>query len=162
MKTYILPNNLKKELRKTWGVPIFGKKKAVVKKIQQIFKKKKFKKVITVGDFCSLSIPSDVKIFDGKTKRIKVYPPPKFDGKVLNCKNPAGTIQKETWEIIKKAIKNRENVFVDGEEDLLVIPCVLLSEERTAVIYGMVDKGICLIEVSLEVKKNFRDLLKKF
>jgi len=159
MKTYILPVGLKKELRKIWGVPIFGKKLEVAKKFKEFCQKRKFKKVITVGDYCSLNLPSDVKIFDGKIKRKKIEIPFSWS---FSCSNPPGTIQKEVWPVIKKAIKNEENIFIDGEEDLLVIPCVLLSENKTAVIYGLIDKGVCLIEVSLEVKQTFKELLKKF
>jgi uncharacterized protein (UPF0218 family) len=38
----------------------------------------------------------------------------------------------------------------------------LLSSESTAVVYGLFEKGICLIEVTPEVKKNLKELLKKF
>ena len=158
-KTYFLPNELKGELRKIWGMPIFNGKGGVLKKFQRFAKKKKFKKIITVGDYCSLFLPSDVKIFDGKVKRRKIKIPFSWS---FSCSNPPGTIQKEVWPIIKKAIRNKENVFIEGEEDLLVIPCVLLSEKDTAVIYGLVDKGVCLIEVSSEVKKTFKELLRKF
>ncbi|HEX67672.1 MAG TPA: DUF359 domain-containing protein, partial [bacterium] len=51
---------------------------------------------------------------------------------------------------------------VEGEEDLLVIPCVLLSKPHTAIIYGFPKKGVCLIEVSKKIKKDLKDLLKKF
>ncbi len=159
MKTYFLPAELKKELRKIWGIPIFGRKKQVAMKFKEFCQKKKFKKIITVGDYCSLNLPSDVKIFDGKIKRKRIKKLPKFS---LSCDNPPGTIQKGVWPVIKKAIKNKENVFVAGEEDLLVIPCVLLSKKKVVVIYGLVDKGVCLIEVSPKVKKTFKELLKKF
>jgi len=159
MKTYILPVDLRRELRKIWGIPIYGRKKQVAIKFKEFCRERKFKTIITVGDYCSLNLPSDVKIFDGKIKRKKIKTPFKFS---LSCSNPPGTIQKEVWPAIKKAIKNEGNIFIDGEEDLLVIPCVLLSEKKTAVIYGLVDKGVCLIEVSSEVKKTFKELLKKF
>jgi len=159
MKTYFLPDKLKDELRKIWGIPIFGKKKEVAKKFNEIFKKKKFKKIITVGDYCSLALPSDIKIFDGKIKRRRVKKLPKFS---FRCANPPGTIQKEVWSILKRAIENNKNVFIDGEEDLLVIPSVLLSENGTAVVYGFSGKGICLIGVSPKVKKDFKELLKQF
>ena len=158
-KTYFLPNELKKELRKVWGIPIFGKKKEILRKFREICEKKRFKKIISVGDFCSLNLPSDVKIFDGKIKRKKIR---KLLSYSLTCKNPPGTIQKEVWPIIKKAIKARKNVFVDGEEDLLVIPAVLLSEKNTAVVYGFPPKGVCLIEVNSKIKKILKQLLKKF
>jgi len=159
MKTYFLPNELKEELRKVWGIPLFDGKKEVLKKFQQFTKKKKFKKVITVGDYCSLTLPSDVKIFDGRIKRKRVKKLPKFS---LKSSNPSGTIQKEVWPILKKAIENNENVFIDGEEDLLVIPAVLLSEKNTAVVYGFPEKGVCLIEVAPQIKKILKELLRKF
>jgi len=159
MKTYILPVGLRKELRKIWGIPVFNGKEKVTRKFKKFIQEKKFKKIITVGDCCSLNLPSDVKIFDGKVKRRKIKIPFSWS---FSCSNPPGTIQKEAWPIIKKAIRNKENVFIEGEEDLLVIPCVLLSEKDTAVIYGLVDKGVCLIEVSSEVKKTFKELLRKF
>jgi len=159
MKTYFLPDKLRDELRKIWGIPIFGKKKEVAKKFNEIFKKKKFKKIITVGDYCSLALPSDIKIFDGKIKKRRVKKLPKFS---FRCANPPGTIQKEVWSILKRAIENNKNVFIDGEEDLLVIPSVLLSENGTAVVYGFSGKGICLIGASPKVKKDFKELLKQF
>ena len=163
MKTYFLPEKLRLELRKIWGIPIFGKKSEVLEKFQQILKKKKFRKVITVGDYCSLYLPSDIKIFDGKIKRRRIKIPLEWQGgDLLICRNPAETIQKEVWPIIKKATKKKRSVFIDGEEDLLVIPAVLLSEKNTAVVYGFPEKGVCLIEVTSAVKKDLKELLKKF
>ena len=68
-KTYILPKNLRSKLRRPWGKRFFGKEKEVLKEFEKFIKNKKFKKVITVGDFCSKTLPSNVKIFDGKIKR---------------------------------------------------------------------------------------------
>lgn len=159
MKNYFLPKDLRPELRKIWGIPLFNGGREVLKKFQRLARKKKFKKIITVGDYCSLTLPSDIKIFDGKIKRKRIRKLPKFS---LSCLNQAGNIEKEVWPVLKKAIKNKKNIFVKGEEDLLVIPAVLLSEKNTAVIYGFVNKGVCLIEVSPRVKKTFKELLKKF
>ena len=159
MKTYYLPNKLRGELRKIWGIAVFNGEEKVVKKFKKFIQEKKFKKIITVGDYCSLTLPSDIKIFDGKIKRRRIEKLLKFS---LSCQNPAGTIRKEVWPILKKAIENNENIFVDGEEDLLVIPSVLLAEKNTAVIYGFPGKGVCLIEVLPKTKKAFKELLKKF
>jgi len=159
MKTYILPASLRKELRKIWGIPIFGRKKQVAIKFKEFCRKRKFKKIITVGDYCSLNLPSNIKIFDGKIKREGIKIPLRFS---LSCQNPPGTIRKEVWPIFKKAIKNNQNIFIDGEEDLLVIPCVLLSEKNTAVVYGFPDKGVCFIEVTPKIKKTLKELLSRF
>jgi uncharacterized protein (UPF0218 family) len=158
-KTYILPETNKIKLRKILGKGIFGKKKEVREKYGKILKKEKFKKVITVGDYCSLNLPSDIKIFDGKVRRRKIK---KILPYSLKCKNRRGTIQKEVWPIIKKAIKENKNVFVEGEEDLLTIPAVLLAPKNSLVVYGIPKKGICLIKVNQETKKKFKNLLKLF
>jgi len=158
-KTYILPEELKKELRKVWGVAIFGKKKDVKEKFERFLKKGKFKKIITVGDYCSVNLSSDVKIFDGRVKRKKIK---KILPYSLKCKNPRGAIQKEVWLIIKKAIKENKNVFVEGEEDLLVIPAVLLAPKNSLVVYGFPRKGICAIKVNQKMKKKIKNLLKLF
>jgi hypothetical protein len=158
-KTYILPEKNKPKLRKALGRGIFGKKKEVKEKYEKILKKEKFKKVITVGDYCSLNLPSDIKIFDGKVRRRKIK---KILPYSLKCKNKRGTIQKEVWPIIKKAIKENKNVFVEGEEDLLTIPTVLLAPKNSLVVYGIPKKGICLIKVNQKTKKKFKNLLKLF
>lgn len=158
-KTHYLPEKLRPELKKIWGIPVFGKKHKVFQDCQKLIKEKGFKKVITVGDYCSLALTSDVKIFDGKIERKQIENNLPFS---LECSNPAGVIAKEVWPIIKQAIKEEKNLFVKGEEDLLVIPVVLLAEKGTSVIYGLPEKGICVIEVSPEIKKELKELLKKF
>jgi uncharacterized protein (UPF0218 family) len=158
-KTYILPEELKKELRKIWGVAIFGKKKEVKEKFEKFLKKEGPKKVITVGDYCSINLPSNVKIFDGRVKRKKIK---KILSYSLKCKNPRGTIQKEVWPIIKRAIKENKNVFVEGEEDLLVIPSILLAPKNSLVVYGFPKKGICAIKVDQKMKRKIKNLLKLF
>jgi uncharacterized protein (UPF0218 family) len=158
-KTYILPEKLKEKLRKIWGIAILGKKKKVKEKFEKFLKKEGFKKIITVGDYCSISLPSNAKIFDGKVKRRKIK---KILPYSLKCKNPKGTIQKEVWPIIKKAIKENKNVFVEGEEDLLVIPSVLLAPKNSLVVYGLPKKGICAIRVNQKMKRKIKNLLKLF
>jgi uncharacterized protein (UPF0218 family) len=159
MQTYFLPKKLKPKLRKIWGVAIFGKKKEVKEKFERFLKKRNFKKVITVGDYCSINLPSDVKIFDGRVKRRKIK---KILSYSLKCKNPKGMIQKEVWQKIKKAIKENKNFFVEGEEDLLVIPAVLLAPKNSLVVYGLPKKGICAIVVNQKIKEKIKNLLKLF
>jgi hypothetical protein len=158
-KTYILPEELKEKLREVWGVGIFGKKKKVKEKFEKFLNRERPKKVITVGDYCSINLPSNVKIFDGRVKRKKIK---KILPYSLKCKNPKGTIQKEVWPVIKRAIKENKNVFVEGEEDLLVIPSVLLAPKNSLVVYGFPKRGICAIKVDQRMKKKIKNLLKKF
>ena len=159
MKTYFLTNELRPELRKIWGIPFFGSKKEVAEKFKKFCQKKKFKKIITVGDYCSQNLPSDIKIFDRRISRNKVGPLQKYS---FTCWNPPASINIEVWGTLKKALAENKNVFILGEEDLLVIPSALLARKKTAVVYGFANKGACLIEVSPKIKKTFRGLLKRF
>lgn len=51
---------------------------------------------------------------------------------ILKTVNPPGTITDDLWETIDNAIKlsndnNRRLIVVDGEEDLAVLPCILIA-----------------------------------
>ncbi len=159
MKTFLLPSKLRLKLKKPLGLTIIGKRWLVVKKYQKFIQKNKFKKIITIGDVCSATLFSHVKIFDAKIKRRKIKKKFKFSFCLIN---PASTIQKTVWPIMKKAFKNNKNIFVVGEEDLLTIPSVLLAPKNSLVVYGLPNKGIVLIRTSKRTKKRFKNLLKKF
>ncbi len=159
MRSYLLPERLREKLRRPWGKVILGNKKEVGEKFALFLKKKKFKKIVTVGDFCSQHLFSHLKIFDGKVKRRKIRHSLSYS---LSLKNPKGTIQKEAFKIIKEGLMKNKNIFVEGEEDLLVIPAVLLAPSKTLVVYGLPSKGICLIEVNKKTKKKIKKLLEKF
>ena len=159
MKTLYLTNDLREELKKPFGSPIFGKKTEIIRDFKKIIKNRKLKRIICVGDYCSLTLPADIKIFDGRIRRNKrVCTQEHF----LSCKNPPASIDVGVWRVIKKALKNNENVFVEGEEDLLVIPCVLLAKNRDGVVYGLPDRGVSLVEVSAKTKNKAREILGKF
>ncbi len=146
-------------MQKIWGKALFGDEVDIIARYQKIIAKKKYKTVVTVGDYCSHHLQSDIKIFDKKVQRRD------FDQKhacSINVKNPAGTIQKQSWEAVRQTIKDRANLCVDGEEDLLVIPAVILAKPKTLVVYGFPNKGICLIDANLKNKTIFRLALKKF
>lgn len=146
-------------MQKIWGKPLFGTEEEVQRQYEKILDRKKYKTVITVGDYCSHHLQSDIKIFDKHVQR-KAFD--QKHGCAVTIDNPAGTIQKESWDAIKEAIKGKTNLCVEGEEDLLVIPTVLLAKAKTLVVYGFPNKGICLVEANLKNKTIFRLALKKF
>jgi uncharacterized protein (UPF0218 family) len=159
MKTLFLPFKLRTKLKKPFGLTILGNKNQVAKKFQKLLIKKKVKRVITVGDYCSKNLPSQIKIFDGKIKRRNIRMGEKSS---LSCFNPPGTIQKEAWSILRMAFKKNKNVFVVGEEDLLAIPAILLAKKGDLVVYGLPNKGIVVLEPSSQFKKKIRKILKSF
>jgi uncharacterized protein (UPF0218 family) len=158
-KTYFLPEKSRVKMQKVWGKPLFGTEEEIKIRYQKILDSKKYRTVITVGDYCSHHLQSGIKIFDKKVQR-RDFAQKHVCATIVE--NPAGTIQKEAWAAVKNAIKEKINVCVEGEEDLLVIPAVLESKPKTLVVYGFPNKGICLIEANLKNKTIFRLVLKKY
>ena len=57
-KTYFLPNELKKELRKIWGIPIFGSKEKALMKIREWDYSSGEKSKIPIGIFYQIEKPT--------------------------------------------------------------------------------------------------------
>ena len=62
---------------------------------------------------------------------------------------------------MKKGISanQKTQIVVDGEEDLLVIPAVVLAPERSIVAYGQPNQGIVVIEVTKRNKLKCRQII---
>jgi phosphopantetheine adenylyltransferase/uncharacterized protein (UPF0218 family) len=165
-----LPTNLREKLRH----PI-GKALTDINKINECITKQSL--LISVGDIVTKSLKEihcepDIAIIDLKTRRqvmdknlLEEY---KKKEKRMYA-NEAGTIQKEVVNVYKKAIKNnienqkKQTIIIDGEEDLLTLPAILLAPLHSIVCYGQFDlNALILVEVT-EEKKNFvSGLLQQF
>lgn len=157
-KDLILQENLRKEFKKPFG--------ELFKDIDDSFKNKN-SLVITVGDitakiFNEKSLEQNISIIDFKVARKKKFSnilELGFTGeeKVFNVDNPAGYITSDLFkkiaEIFKMGVKNKIILQVNGEEDLAVLPLVLLSPINTLIYYGQPSEGVVRIAVS-EVSKN--------
>ncbi|MFN4133203.1 MAG: GTP-dependent dephospho-CoA kinase family protein [Candidatus Hadarchaeales archaeon] len=84
-----------------------------------------------------------------------------FRGEEIKVENPAGTITPSTWNAFR-GIKDPAKILVEGEEDLMAIPAILLSPAGTIVVYGQPGEGIVLVEVTEEKKREVMEILKKF
>jgi len=122
-------------------------------------------KVIAVGDMTSDTIlregySPDVMIVDGITKR-GPYGKQFSASQEFTIYNPAAVIYPEAWSAVNTAIHDPEKslIIVDGEEDLIGFPAVLLAPNGSAVLYGQPDVGIVWIPVNEENKKIARNLL---
>lgn len=154
-----LTPELRRELKKPFG------------KIRKVTGKEKFKKLVTVGDvasheFLKIGITPHLIIYDEKIMRKKA-------GKeiqnainavcadMIEVKNPAGTIQEEIWAAIQLGFKRRTKIRIIGEEDLLVIPVIMLAKEGTTVCYGQPHKGIVFVEVTKKAKANAKKIIER-
>lgn len=123
--------------------------------------------VIAVGDVTVATLNEqgyspDVSIVDGITKRGK------FEGTFTGEReymfyNPAAVLYPEAWSTINTAIhdKKKSLVIVDGEEDLMGFPGVLLASKGSVMLYGQPDAGIVWVPVHKENKSLARSLLDK-
>lgn len=132
--------------------------------------------IIAVGDIVSLNLkkanyPTAVNIIDYKTRRenidkkeIEQY----FPRTSQQLINPAGTINSSSANTILSAIakyqktKATQVIVVDGEEDLLALPAMLLSPLDTYIIYGQYSVGMILVKVTENIKFLAKQYLEKF
>ena len=160
--TFTLSENLRQELHEPIG-EIITQTEDVLPLLQNTF-------VIAVGDIISSKLSESgfvphISIIDFKTRRHDL-PHANISGKTVN--NPRGTINSEAaltiYEMIGEYLKTQKNatLIVDGEEDLLALPAILLAPLGSVVLYGQFDQGVVINHVSEELKKKIQMLLKKF
>lgn len=117
-------------------------------------------KIIAVGDFVSHSllkagIYPDIAIVDGRVEREKTEL--RVDGyQAVKVKNPAGRVTKELWDAVKKAIEGKAplKIEVDGEEDLAVMPAVMLAPLGTKIAYGQPKEGLVVATADIGTKEK--------
>lgn len=134
-------------------------------------------RIITVGDvatktFLDMGIFQKIAVIDYFVERKKTFNNLSEHGflgneKVFDVVNPASKINPELFKTIKNmfAELNHQTLVcrVDGEEDLAVIPVLLLSPLGFHVFYGQPkDKGLVCIEVTEEKKEEAYSLAERF
>ena len=77
---------------------------------------------------------------------------------ILKANNPAGTITDDLWETIGKALQLCDNgecyvIDVAGEEDLAVLPCILMARKDATILYGQPNEGLVILKVSDTIDK---------
>ncbi len=110
--------------------------------------------VIAVGDVTSASLIAeghspDVCVVDGITKR-GVFEG-SFSAEIeYRIYNPAAMILPEAWSVMNTAIHDgaKSLIFVEGEEDLMGFPAVLLAPEGSVMLYGQPDVGVVWVPVN--------------
>jgi uncharacterized protein (UPF0218 family) len=171
MSIYLkISNRLREDLRRPLGYFIAGpnaefKAKKYIEDINPV-------KIVTVGDVVSSTLHDaklhiDVMVVDGRTLR-SVGMQYGFRSKhVFKVRNRPGTISIDAWNTLKEALRidGEVLVVVDGEEDLLVIPIVILAPENSVAIYGQPplwgEGGVVIVRVDLERKREFISYLRR-
>jgi uncharacterized protein (UPF0218 family) len=157
-------------LKKPLGKIFEGDNNFATKNLLSYVKKEKIDNLVCVGDQVSYDLinsnykPKNI-IIDGKVMR----DPIDFAQSLLDLysnkftlNNPAGKISIESWRILREALEKESAAFVKGEDDLLVFPSVLQSNNKTAVVYGQPGRGKVLVEVNDDKKEELRKILTEF
>jgi len=114
-------------------------------------------------------------IVDEKTQRNKIELGfDAFFDEIIEFKNPTGTISKDSFKLLEQIIESDRKTLlkiIEGEEDLLVLPLVLLlplnHKIKFLVFYGQppvtdskqpIPEGIVMVEVNKRIQK----FVKKF
>ena len=155
-KTLYLTNKMRSKLKEPFG-RVFKNGDGGLEKLLSERKGR----LITVGDEVSRRFDADIKIFDGRTKRNTVVEVPEYDCKLFN---PPATIQKKAFEILEKVYASEEkcSIFVEGEEDLLVIPSIYLADDDDIVLYGLFDVGVGAVEINHMTKESVGKIINGF
>ncbi len=161
---------LKKELRSEFKKP-FGKIYPSVIDTKEHLKDSLSKNgiVISIGDVTTQNMLNagmvpDIGIVDNKIERRVSENEIRYENITLKAENPAGTITDDLQSSIEEAFSSVEKgkvlIVVEGEEDLAVIPCVIMAPSGSVIFYGQPGEGVVLCEVD-KVKKTAEDLIKK-
>jgi uncharacterized protein (UPF0218 family) len=166
LKTYRLTDELRARLKHPIGTLIVGSSEETVSRLSVLMKTEKPARIIAVGDFLSSEmarhgIQADVYILDNKIMRKPIKPIDIKTEEVLHVGNPASTITHRAWETVCIAVKSTSiiKIIVDGEEDLLALPAIICAPATSFVIYGQPHKGIVLVRVSENKRREIKTLL---
>lgn len=123
--------------------------------------------VVTVGDVVSretlkAGLNVRLRIVDNRSMR-KEIPESSFPARyTYSVKNPPGVITMEAWQIIRRALREKEAVvFVEGEEDLLVLPVIMETPDNSFVVYGQPKEGLVIVTATASKKKEVATMMEQ-
>jgi uncharacterized protein (UPF0218 family) len=132
---------------------------------------KKAALVVSVGDATtdrlgSLGIVPNLSVVDGREQRFqRAIRGGEFLTSILNleCTNPAGYITENAIRVLQVAISSCAStlvrVNVKGEEDLLVLPILMMTPIGSTIMYGQPFRGIVIVSVDSSMQKKAKDLM---
>jgi len=156
-----LSEELRKKLKAPLGKLVKNKDLEKFFRSLKIEKEKKKMKIIAVGDVTGkkaieAGIIPDLWIYDGKEMRKKVRW--KIPLPTHYAKNPRGKITESLQAAIDAASKEKSSrIFVDGEEDLATLYCLL--KLKGLVLYGQPGKGIVAVKPSKKTLQKIKSIL---
>jgi cytidyltransferase-like protein len=174
-----LPDKLKPILREPLGDVFTGgieERDAVVKQIMNTIRMCQPAMIYAIGDIITLALRSfdvipSIAVIDGRSRR-KALTHENFrqmDSELNTVyPNPAGTIahlvvvrmRQAQMEFLNK--KTPATLVLDGEEDLIALPAILIAPLGSFVLYGQHNLGVVSVKVTEEKKEQALELLMQF
>jgi GTP-dependent dephospho-CoA kinase len=158
------PKDLEK-LKTPFGMLIRGPPDETISQLGTLVRQGKPPVVVAVGDVVSretlrAGVRVNLRIVDNRTMRTDL-PSAAYPAKrEYTVKNPPGVITDEARQIIREAASEESSViFVEGEEDLLVLPAILAVPIRSLVVYGQPREGLVAVTVTQEKKKEVQEMI---
>lgn len=168
-KCFIMPDSSRDQLQKPLGKVITD-----LKNIMTIAPPSTL--TIAVGDVVSMDLihvgfSPTICLVDFRTKRQDI------DKEIIakyfptihqTFPNPAGTINPMVANVLSQSFENFQKtkttqiIKVNGEEDLLALPAILLAPLDSYIFYGLPDTGICLVKVTKDSKSLAEKYLSTF
>jgi hypothetical protein len=158
-----LPNSLREQMKIPLGI-LLPDSQVDKSNIKEFLSENSY--VISVGDrttekMIDFDLIPSLQIIDGQEKREKREPPKLDYATELTVDNPAAEITSESVFMIKKAftLKSPVRLFVNGEEDLLVLPVCVHAPENAVVLYGQPNEGLVIVQITPEIRNKVQTLL---
>ena len=126
--------------------------------------------IIAVGDVVTAHLgrvgyTPTLALVDDRTEREAVAAGVREDrpaaGTVETVENPAATITRELVAAIEAGLdrEGSTRIEVDGEEDLAVLPAILVAPSGATVVYGQPGEGMVAVSVTQETRERCLELL---
>lgn len=198
-----IPEEVRLKLKKPLGTLISGTPESIEKKVRKIIADLKPTILITIGDkatqfFNETVGTADIAVIDFHIKRIKVHEKIEdlgfsraffekdYENKIIKARNPAGSVTGDIVYAVRRILESfvtdgkKRVIVVDGEEDLVGVPAILLAPLGSLVFYGQPGiilpdfpgkpfgilsvpgkpvEGIVAVEVTEEKKREILELI---
>ncbi len=156
---YAVTSQVINEFKEPFGSLLTGSFSETIRKLEEIIRKDKPPKIITVGDTVSRNlhehgIVPQVSITDSLSMRKKAQSRLFSNKTAVYIKNPQGLITEQAIDAVEQALESPSNtqIIVEGEEDLLTLIAVLYAPENALVIYGQPHRGMVVVKVTTQKK----------
>lgn len=166
-----LTEALREKLKTPFGKLYKGQGEACLSKVVKSLGKPP--RIIAIGDMTTYylikaGIVPDMCLVDDITMRLPVDHAVKRGTahesfKDLAVKNPPGVVTGELMDMIRDNMDSPVpvRIFVDGEEDLAVIPACLYAPIGSVVIYGQPNEGVVAVVVTVEKRKETEAIVRE-